>query len=157
VTAGDYVRTFVVPPAFGLLPSTMDSAEARAEVLACGWQESRFEARRQVGGPAAGFWQFEARGGVKGVLTHEATRGIVTVIWKQLGYIGHPTEYAAYIAIEHNDVLACCFARLLLWTLPDVMPTQEHPEAGWKCYVDAWRPGKPRPESWSDAWAQAWN
>jgi hypothetical protein len=154
--AAAYVRAHVLPPAFSLLPASMDSREARAEVFACGWQESRFAARQQIGGPAKGLWQFEAHGGVKGVLTHEATRGLVTVVWKRLGYVGYPTEYAAYVAIEHNDVLACCFARLLLWTLPQPMPPQGDGDAGYAAYLAAWRPGKPKPETWPDAWARAW-
>ena len=49
----------ILDPAAKLLPG-MDSAKARVMLLAIGLQESRFEHRRQIGGPARGFWQFES-------------------------------------------------------------------------------------------------
>lgn len=52
----------------------MDSAAARCQMLAIGLQESRLQHRRQNGGPARGFWQFEKGGGVKGILFHETAQ-----------------------------------------------------------------------------------
>ena len=48
------------------LPDRMLSDEAVTMMLAIGYQESRFEHRRQIRGPARGFWQFEHGGGVVG-------------------------------------------------------------------------------------------
>ena len=63
-----------IDDAFALLPPKMDSAAARVLVLAVALQESGFTARRQYGnGPARGYWQFEAGGGVIGVLAHHST------------------------------------------------------------------------------------
>ncbi|WP_231906850.1 hypothetical protein [Cupriavidus sp. D384] len=69
-----------IDPALAMLPSTMDTPEARVLLLATGLQESEFMHRRQMGnGPARGFWQFErgtraSRGGVTGVCLHPASR-----------------------------------------------------------------------------------
>lgn len=157
MTQVGYVRTFVLPAAFALLPSEMGSDRAAAMVMAIGYQESKFEARRQIGGgPATGFWQFEQGGGIVGVLRHEGTRGIIAPLWKRLGYTGSPTPFGLWVATEHNDVIAAVSARLLLWTLPDEMPAFDAPEAGWECYRQAWRPGKPRPNDWPDSWAIGW-
>lgn len=156
MTGPEYVRGFVLPAAFALLPGEMASAQATAMLLATGYQESRFEARRQINGPARGYWQFEQGGAVLGVLRHEATAGVLSVIWRRLGYTGAPTPYGLWTAIEHHDVLAAVCARLLLWTLPDQMPARTQVDAGWFCYVSAWRPGKARPDTWSEAWAIGW-
>src|SRR5690606_35531315 len=66
----DVVVEQAIWPAYALLPSRMDSDRATVMLLAIGLQESRFEHRRQIKGPARGFWQFERGGGVRGVMTH---------------------------------------------------------------------------------------
>jgi len=58
--------------------------------------------------------------------------------------------------LEHNDTLAAAFARCLLWTLPDNLPGEHDPADGWRCYVKAWRPGKPNPETWDNFYQRAW-
>jgi hypothetical protein len=125
-------------------------------LIAIGHQESRFAARRQLGGPARGFWQFEL-GGVNGVLSHVATKGPIGDALKALQYPHTPTPLGCHLALEHNDVLAATFARLLLWSLPGALPVQSEPDRGWAQYVGAWRPGKPRPETWSESWAIGWS
>ncbi len=68
------IITNAVQPALQII-GVRDTPEGRLMLLAIGLQESRFEHRRQLGnGPARGFWQFEAGGGVKGVMTHLASR-----------------------------------------------------------------------------------
>lgn len=151
----DYLRAFVIPAAYAVLPPVMASPEATALVLAIGWQESRFTSRQQRGGPARGLWQFETTG-VTGVLAHQKSAEAARGALKALEYPHTPTPFGCYDAIGHNDVLAACFARLLLWTLPGPLPTREQREIGWTQYVAAWRPGKPRHESWGQAWAVAW-
>lgn len=147
----EHIRDHVFPAAFSLLPETMDSPEARVMLLAIGLQESRFKHRQQIGGPARGFWQFEKGGGVKGVLSHYASAPHALTAWFALNYTLSSAE--AYDAIEHNDTLACVFARLLLWTLPQRLPTTA--EDGWAQYLDAWRPGKPHPATWPAFYEQA--
>lgn len=153
----EIVRQHVMPAAFALLPEPMRAPEAAALLLAIGWQESRFEARRQMPtGPARGFWQFEQRGATRGVVGHERTRDHVREMWAALGYRDALTPFALQDALTHNDILACGCARLLLWTLPGPLPRADQPEDGWRQYLAAWRPGKPHPETWRQAWAIAW-
>lgn len=143
-----HVKQWVLPAAADLLPSSMRSTDADRELMAIAWQESRLRHRAQIGGPARGFWQFEL-GGVRGVLDHRATALHAARVLEQLQY-RDPTPREIQAALQHNDVLAAVFARLLLWTLPEPLPTTA--AAGWNQYLDAWRPGKPHPATWADAW-----
>jgi hypothetical protein len=140
--------------AASMLPAKMDSLPARAMLAAIALQESRFEYRRQINGPARGFFQFEKNGGVKGVLTHPATSDHIRNVLDALAY-NHAVE-TSYVAIEHNDVLACAFARLLLWTVPGALPARDDPEGAWQQYLSAWRPGKPHRATWDALYAKGW-
>ncbi len=137
---------------YDLLPAALESKEASNLLLAIGWQESRFERRAQMGGPAKGFWQFERGGGVTGVLEHKATKTIIRDVLLNLKYPSNMDANACYLAIEHNDVLAFCFARLLLYASPLKLPKLDDPDNGWKMYEATWRPGKPHPTTWTAAW-----
>lgn len=141
-------------PALAILPDKMDSPEARAQVIAICLQESRLEHRRQIGGPARGFAQFELGGGVRGVLNHPATKTLIRNVLDELAY-DHVAD-TSYHAIEHNDVLACCYARLLLWTLPQPLPGRGEADEAWEQYLEAWRPGKPHRQTWNGFYEQAW-
>lgn len=143
----DDILAHGIEPALGLLPARMDSPQARVQMLATGLQESRFEHRRQMGnGPARGFYQFEEGGGVKGVMTHPATRDHALRICQARGVPF--TTKGVWTAIEFDDVLASVFARLLLWADPKPLPRTDDTQGGWECYVRNWRPGKPHPETW---------
>lgn len=131
----------------------MESPDASQMLYAIGYQESRFDHRVQLGGPARGFWQFERLGGVIGVLSHSTTRDHIRNALSMLRYADSGDE--CYTAIAHNDALAACFARLLLYTLPAALPTLDDSDEGWRQYKQAWGPGKPHPETWSQAWAFA--
>lgn len=134
-------------PALQLLPAKMDSDAARIMLLAIGLQESNLEFRRQHGnGPATGLWQFEAGGGVKGVLRHEATQMHAFDVCHRRGVT--PTQAAVWSALQRDDVLAAAFARLLLWSDPAPLPTTA--QGGWDLYARTWRPGKPRPAEWPE-------
>jgi hypothetical protein len=149
-----YIHRIVIPAAFKLLPLKMGAREAHAELLAIGLQESRFKHRVQVMGPARGFWQFESGGGVRGVLEHKATRDIAHGIAHRLGYESTPAD--CFAAIQHNDILAAVFARLLLWSSPMPMPGAGNALAGWRLYLSTWRPGRPHPETWDEYFGRAW-
>lgn len=136
-----------------LLPPRMDSPEAKAMMIAIAMQESRWDHRRQIGGPARGFWQFEF-GGIKGVLNHRASQLMIFNVLERLDYDHAPDT--SYTAIEHNDVLAFAYARLLLWTLPDRLPARGEVAEAWNQYIDAWRPGKPHRATWDAFFGQAW-
>lgn len=152
-----FVHRFIVPAAYSLLPPEMASDKATAMLLATGLQESKFEHRRQINGPAKSFHQFEMGGGVKGISTHRATKDHLEQCLEALRY-HHPLSNwnATHAAMEHNDVLACICARLLLWTLPAALPDAHHPEIGWQQYIEAWRPGKPHPDDWAENFSRAW-
>lgn len=150
-----HVHAHTVPAAMSLLPPAMASPRASAMLLAIGLQESKFAYRRQVGGPARGFWQFEQGGGVAGVLGHETVGPIMIGVCGELLY--QPLAPTCHEAIEHNDVLACAFARLLLWTDARPLPDAHEAEAGWAIYVAQWRPGKPRPGAWTGNFGDAWS
>lgn len=147
-----HVVDWTLPDALSLLPERMDSPEARVMLIAIGLQESRFTHRRQVRGPAHGFWQFEqgnskSRAGVWGVLAHHATAGHVLDVCAALCY---PTDAdTIYQALPDNDTLAACFARLLLWTHPRALPALGDAEGAWGYYLDTWRPGKPHRGTWN--------
>lgn len=152
-----YVVEHVYPVAVALLPLEMWDREAFAMLTAIGLQESGFRARRQYGdGPARGFWQFEADGGVAGVLEHRATRDHVDRVLDILGYPAERDPKRVHAALEHHDVLACVFARLLLWTDPRALPGPEKPGDAWLQYLATWRPGKPHPQTWNGYYARSW-
>ena len=142
-------------PALRLLPVEMGSPAAMAMLVSIALQESRAMHRHQIGGPAHGYWQFEQGGGVRGVLHHPASKLPIRSVLKSLDY-DTVDEQTCYAAIEHNDILAASFARLLLWTLPQAMPPIEAPQVGWQAYLQAWRPGKPHRDTWDAFYDEAW-
>lgn len=141
----------ILTPALALLPSGMDTRWARVNLLAIGLQESRLIHRKQIGGPAKGLWQFESGGGVKGVKTHSATKTHARAVCDERGVPFQ--QKAIYDALEHDDILAACFARLNLWWAPGALPHSA--TEGWAYYLNTWRPGKPHPATWFGFWQQA--
>jgi hypothetical protein len=124
---------------------------ARVMLLAIAGQESAWVARRQFGGPARGYWQFEQGGGVAGVMAHPATKAPLSRVCAVLDV---PWDRAVlYEAVAWCDPLATVMARLLLWSDPKSLPTTE--DAAWDCYVRTWRPGKPHRATWGDRWRAA--
>lgn len=158
----DHTLRFTIPAAYALLPREMDSERATALILAIGLQESEFRARRQYQrGPAKGYWEFELRG-VKGVLTHprsaQHAETVIDALCYRMGPRTSPARQAVtiYDAMADNDTLGCCWARLLLWTLPVPLPGPDEATAAWGQYTAAWKPGKPRPETWAHNYGEAW-
>jgi len=155
-----YQLAFVYPAAFALLPPEMDAPEARALMVAIGFQESGFSDRYQVldsgvKGAGRGFYQFELGGGVAGVLAHPSTRAIALHVLNELHY--PPDARSCYVALEHSDILAACFARLLLRTDRDDLPGPSGALRAWKIYERTWRPGTPHYDSWTANHARAWS
>lgn len=156
ITTLTYLHRRVIPAAFDVLPAVMRSPQATAMLLAIALQESKAEHRRQLGGgPARGFWQFE-RGGLTGVRQHSASHDHFAAAMDVLCYAPTTPTTVLQSVLADNDVLACVAARLLLWTLPDALPGSDNPSAGYSQYIDAWRPGKPRPKDWPENYARAW-
>lgn len=152
----DLFIRFILPAAYELLPPAMESQAATGLMLAIGLQESRFEHRRQIKGPAKSAFQFERDGGVRGVMEHPSTAAIIRDVFTKLRYPTDLSVSKAYDAIEHNDILASCFARCLLWTDARPLPFVHEPQVGWQIYTSVWKPGRPHPDTWSANYAAAW-
>lgn len=136
-----------------LLPAKFDGQAARVQLLAIGMQESGFETRQQRGGPARSYWQFEQAGGIQGVLTHPASKAYARAFCGLRAVA--PVASDVYAAFLSDDVLACAFARLLLWTDAAPLPRLGDPDSAWAYYLRNWRPGKPRPDAWRANYAAA--
>jgi hypothetical protein len=154
----DTITHTAIDPALALLPSKMDTPQARVQMLAIGLQESRFMARVQKlngggRGPAHSFWQMERGGGVLGVLNHPASKFLAAEICAKRGVA--PNSRDVWDAIEHDDILAAAFARLLLWTDSLRLPAVDDAAGGWNLYMRVWRPGRPHPETWNEFHKQA--
>jgi hypothetical protein len=66
-----------------------------------------------------------------------------------------PIPEAVHPALEHNDDLACVFARMLLWTDLKAVPAVGDPNGGWSLYLRCWRPGMPHANTWAGHWRKA--
>lgn len=135
-----------------VLPGKFDSAAATVMLLAIGHQESRFVYRQQIRGPARGYWQFELSG-ISGVLRHPSTSRYAQAACSIRNVL--PAVGTVYEALAEDDLLACAFARLLLWTDPALLPGLDTPATAWNYYLRLWRPGKPHRETWDDFYASA--
>ena len=157
MSALPYVCKIVIPAAYSMLPFKMQATESKAMVLAIGLVESDyFKARRQYGGgPAISLWQGEPTGGFPRLVNHPATRDIARDLLKRMAY-GEP-DMSDFRALEHNDIAACCAARLLVWTHNDKLPGIGESKRARQYYLDLWRPGKPcSEEKWDECWKLAW-
>lgn len=152
----EVLRSYVIPAAYYLLPVEMVSEQATAMLLAIALQESSGRHRQQMHGSARGFWQFEVAG-VRGVLEHPDTAAPITASLRALGYDSTMPASAIQPLLEHNDILAACFARCLLWTDPKRLPERSEADYGWVVYLSTWRPGKPRPDAWEGHFVEAWD
>lgn len=139
-------------------------AAAEAMLAAIGLQESRFRHRDQIVkgkpkgtlGPATGFWQFEKGGGVRGVMTHPASRRAARALAEDAGLPWEADAIWRSFAEPAGDELACAFARLLLFTDPAPLPKADPAlaDAAWDCYLRNWRPGKPHRATWDAFWQE---
>jgi len=102
--------TQIIRPALATLPKKMQGEKAEILLLAIGLQESRFTHRKQIKGPARGFWQFELTG-VNGVWTHPVSRELAKKLCVEKG--ANIAEKAYYL-LGTDDILACQLARLAL-------------------------------------------
>lgn len=153
MTARATLESIIHPCYRDVLPGRFASREASVMLLAIGLQESRFEFRRQRKGPARGLWQFERGGGVQGVMTHPSTRryAAAVCVLRNVRFVADDV----YDKLEHDDLLACAFARLLLFSDPRPLPAIGDADAAWDYYLRNWRPGKPHPITWAAFYRQA--
>ena len=137
------VKQIALDPAYKLLPGKMKSDEATVMLLSIIGQESDFRHQSQVGGPAAGLAQFEAGGGIRGVINHSKSSAYARDVCHALGvpFTVDDVYAALKSAGPGMDALDAAFARLLLWTEPDPLPRVSDADTAFFYYVDAWRPG----------------
>ena len=159
MTPGAFLDTIIDPglqflAEFGPMPTD----DVRRFLLCVALQESgpALDARYQGSpgydpGPARGFLMFEQSGGVAGVLSHTASATLAREVCAAL--TGVPEAAAVHRALEGHDLLAVCFARLLMLTDPYRVPQGE--EEGWLLYQRTWRPGSPHPDAWAGNWQTA--
>lgn len=142
-----YLLTNSIDPALALLETLTGikpNAQARVLVLAIAGQESAWKERRQIGGPARSFWQFEKGGGVAGLFNVARTK-----LQALCGELFVPfNQNDVFEAMAWNDVLAAGMARLLLWTDAAPLPNIGDVDGSWNYYLQNWRPGAPHPEIW---------
>lgn len=144
----------VIRPAISLMAFSQDP-KAHVLLLAIGLQEGRLIHRRQIKGPARGLWMFEQGGGVKGVLTHKASAYDAVKVCYARG-VGSSTK-DVYERLEHDDILSCCFARLLLFTDPRSLPMIGDTDSAWAYYLRNWNPGKPHLKTWPEMYERGHN
>jgi hypothetical protein len=137
-----------------------DNAELM--MLAIAGQESNWTERRQIGGPARGFWQFEESGGIACLMRlddstiDEDDPDFVELSREFCVHLSIPVDtHTVYEAIAWNDVLAFGFARLLLWSDPAALPPVGAETEAWHYYLRTWQPGKPDPARWASVYWQA--
>lgn len=137
-----------VKPALTFLESRgiKQDAASTVQVLNIAGQESNWQYRVQIGGPAHSYWQFEEGGGVVGVLNHAASASHMKALCAWLDITATPDQ--VYAAMIYNDVLAAGMARLLLYTDPQAMPAVDDYDGSWTMYRNVWRPGAPHYDSW---------
>jgi len=122
-----------------LLPAKFHGDQARVMLLAIPQQESGWEYRQQIGGPARSYYQMEQGGGIHGVLKHPASSAYARSVCALRAVA--PVESDVYSAFLTDDLLACAFARLLLWTDADPLPQLGDERGAWELYHRTWRPG----------------
>lgn len=145
LTPASLVLRDAIVPALALLPAVMDSTKARVILLAIAGQEADFRHRYQIlntpgaKGPARGLWQFERGGGVTGTLNHKSSSSHARSFAQQR--VGATDPDSVWQALEHDDILAAIYARLLLWTDAAALPEVGDVEGAWQLYLRCWRPG----------------
>lgn len=148
-----------------LTPTKMRTAAARVLLYATSRQENPTRSPRQLVkvdgklqpiGPAAGDYQFEKGGGVRGVLTHPASAAHAREVCGQRGVA--PTSDAVFTAIQTDPVLAAALARLLYYTDPKPIPAVGDEQGAWELYLRTWRPGAyaRQPEELRAKWVESY-
>lgn len=130
---------------------TKSDDRARILVMTIAGQESNWQHRLQIGGPARSYWQFELGGGVDDVFRVTGTQLQKVCVSLDIPF----DRKTVFEAMAWNDRLAGAMARLLLYVDPRPLPDVGDTAAGWDFYLRNWRPGAPRPEAWPKLYAQA--
>lgn len=153
-----------------LLPEPLRSLDAKVQLYATSIQENPTRASRQLIkkdgklqpiGPAAGDYQFEKTGGIRGLINFKSTR-----LQQMLDHVcaermWGKTEDALFSAVQVDPVLAAALARLLYFTDSGALPKAGAEQYAWDVYLRTWRPGayerdpKGLRAKWSKSYAEA--
>lgn len=149
-----------INPALNLLPPVMNSFPAVVQLCATSIQESRIEHRKQIGGPAVSFYQFE-KIGIKDVLERPTSRQHAIKACEVFDVAPTVNDVYAIFQKTEGDILASVFARLNYWNERSPLPSLTTPPttreaAAWAYYIKVWRPGKPHLSSWPMAYWRAY-
>lgn len=150
----DLFLSAIVDPTLKWLASSLKipvNDQARVLVMTIAGQESAWKYRRQIGGPARSFWQFERHGGVAEVFQKQPDKLSAVCAVAEIPF----DPDTVYEAMAWNDLLACSMARLLLWGDPAPLPALGDKEGAWDTYILNWRPGAPHHDTWSGLYDQS--
>ncbi len=152
------LKSEALDPAFSFLPPKMASQNSIILLGATAIQESNLEHRKQVGGPAVSFWQFE-KIGIKEVLINAATKALAADACKLHGVPADVNSVYEFFKTPQGDILAAIFARLNYWTNRNALPNFNRPNSEtlyWEYYKSTWRPGKPHLHRWPRSFWRAY-
>lgn len=153
-----------------LLPEPLRSLDAKVQLYATSIQENPTRAPRQIIkkdgklqpiGPAAGDYQFEKTGGIRGLLNFksESVQSLLTSVCAARQVLR--TVDGLFDAIQRDPVLAAALARLLYFTDAGALPKAGAEQYAWDVYLRTWRPGayerdpKGLRAKWSKSYAEA--
>lgn len=153
-----------------LLPEPLRTLDAKVQLYATSIQENPTRAPRQLIkkdgklqpiGPAAGDYQFEKTGGIRGLINFKSTRvqAMLAGVCKARNVA--TTVDALFEAIQVDPVLAAALARLLYFTDSGALPRAGAEQYAWEVYLRTWRPGAYERDpqglraKWSTSYAQA--
>jgi len=125
--------------------------EARVMIMAIAGQESAWSHRRQVGGPARSYWQFERHGGVAELFQKTPKQLRALCDYWDIPQLADDV----FEAMAWHDPLACAMARLLLWQDKAALPELGAKDHAWDYYIRNWRPGMPHRSAWDGNYNQA--
>lgn len=154
MNATDFLDRVIFPQAqvfTSLVPTVPVGREACVMLLAIAGQESDWSNRRQVGGPARSYWQFERAGGVAEVMEKTPVQLRMVAAWDEIPYVAA----TLFEAMAWNDLLAFTFARLLLWQDRAPLPLVGAQGTAWAYYLRNWRPGLPDADRWAKVYPEA--
>lgn len=133
-----------------LLPTIRKTDSARLQLYATNRQENparhprqlvKKDGKLQPVGPAAGDYQFELTGGIRGLLNFKSptVQTLLAGACRARG-VSQNAE-AIFGALQVDPVFAAALARLLYYTDPKPLPAVADEAGAWALYLRTWRPG----------------
>lgn len=153
-----------------LLPEPLRSLDAKVQLYATSIQENPTRASRQLIkkdgklqpiGPAAGDYQFEKTGGIRGLLNFKSDRVQVMLRSVCAARQVPQTIDGLFDGVQRDAVLAAALARLLYFTDSGALPKAGAEQYAWDVYLRTWRPGayerdpKGLRAKWAKSYAEA--